>query len=713
MHGRKTGFLSRTHTSTLGTAVVSPVSLFFSCRQDSDPNSKNAQKKAAKKAAAKAKKAAAKAGGGDGEKPQEIPAKGGAKQGPPPAATNNNNNKKKQLPRSRMNTRVQPGQLVINPNAPLGERPVASLTVAVMTNTILDYSIVSDHMSPHCALGLPEGGAVVGDFAIARYLMRTSSNLSVLGGEAPASQAAVDAWVYYAQSLVHLAQEQKINAIAMTLEHSLATRTYLVGNSITLADIALFAVLGFPAAHQDRTAVLSALPKDASAAKRWVNMMATFPAVMEATQLAVGVSHEEAVFDDKALEPLEKGMNLLEGAVAGRVVTRFPPEPSGYLHIGHAKAVLLNDYYARRYKGRLIVRFDDTNPSKEKEEFQSSIVEDLAKLGVKPDLVTFTSDYFGTIMKYAHYLIKNGLAYMDDTPQEQMKAERMEKKNSKHRDQSAEDSMKYFKLMCSGSEEGGKWCLRAKIDMQSLNGTMRDPVLYRQNLTPHHRSGTKYKAYPTYDMACPIVDSLEGVSHALRTTEYNDRDEQYQFLQTAMKLRRVRIHAFSRVNFNFTVMSKRKLTWFVEQGFVTGWDDPRFPTVRGVVRRGIDIKALRRFMYSQGASRRVVNMEWNKFWAENKKEVDKRARRFMAIDAGNHVKLTVSNGPSTDEYSYITTSFHPKDPSIGKRVVRLAKEVLLETADAQDIKVGDEIVLIRWGKCRSCWKKRKSEIRWI
>lgn len=592
-----------------------------------------------------------------------------------------------------MSTKVQPMQLIINPNAPLKERPVVALSIGILTNTILDYSIVSDHMSRHAALGLPSGGAVIGDFAMARYIAAAASAAAT----SPEEEALLNSWIDYAQSLMQLPDEQVLTAVAMTLEHALAKRTYLVGNSLSIADLCVFSALGFPASHDLKKAVLAALPKTATTAKRWISMVASSPAVMEATQLAVGVSNEEAVFDATPLDPLASGMNLLQGAVAGRVVTRFPPEPSGYLHIGHSKAVLLNDYYARRYKGRLIVRFDDTNPSKEKEEFQTSILEDLAKLGVKPDLVTFTSDYFKTITKYADYLIANGLAYMDDTVQEVMKEERMERKDSKHRGQSVEDAKKFFKLMCSGSEEGGAWCLRAKIDMQSVNGTMRDPVLFRQNLEPHHRAGTAFKAYPTYDLACPIVDSLEGVTHALRTTEYNDRDEQYQWILKALGLRRVRIHAFSRVNFNYTVMSKRKLQWFVNEGHVTGWDDPRFPTIRGVVRRGIHIDALRQFMYGQGASRNVVNMEWSKFWAENKKEIDKNAKRFMAIDKAEHVKLTITDGPSVESLSFLTTAYHPKDPSLGKRVVRIANQVLLETIDTEGMTVGEEFVLVRWG----------------
>jgi glutamyl-tRNA synthetase len=601
------------------------------------------------------------------------------------------------LPLSANTSDLSPLQMAINPNLDLIDRPVVALTVAILTNTTGDLNITSDHKARHSALGLEEGGSVVGDLAMARYLGRRAS--SPLLGIAASGQASVDAWVDYAQSLMQLAEPQRIKAVAMTLEHACATRTYLVGYSLSLADIALFAALGFPAQSTDRTRVMGLLSADHIAAKRWMTMMASCPAIQEATQLAVGVANGvEAVFDDGyELEPLVAGMNLLEGATPGRVVTRFPPEPSGYLHVGHAKAVLLNDYYARRYQGRLIVRFDDTNPTKEKEEYQQAIVEDLALLGVKPDVVTYTSDYFEAIRGYAIYMIENGIAYMDDTPQEQMKAERAERIESKHRNQTPADARKYFDLMCSGKEDGSTWCLRCKMDMSSDNGTMRDPVLFRQNTTPHHRSGTTYKAYPTYDLACPIVDSLEGVTHALRTTEYNDRDAQYQWILKALGLRRVRIHSFARMNFMYTVLSKRKLTWFVENGHVSGWDDARFPTVRGVVRRGIHLQALRNFIYSQGASRRVVNMEWNKFWAENKKEIDKQAKRFMAINKADNVELTITNGPEESSNSYLESPLHPKDPSLGSRVVRLSKQVLLETVDVDGITVGETIVLMRWG----------------
>jgi hypothetical protein len=475
---------------------------------EGDPNSVNAKKKAAKKAAKKAQKTAFKQGD-DSPEGQEPASKPAAAVRPSLSAANipAYNQTSSVIPPALSSViNLEPLQVAINPNAPLIERPVVAMSVAVLTDTAIDLEIISDHKCRHTAMGLPEAsaGVVTGDFAMARYLARRSGKMQL----AAELEAAVDTWVDYAQSLVRLESQVRVSAVSLTLEHALLHNTYLVGQNMTLADLCVFCAIGFPTQTADRNKVMSDMHIGAVHARRWVRMMASHPALQEATQLCVGiVSNAEAVFDDdNMLEPLVSGMNTLEGAVAGRVVTRFPPEPSGYLHIGHAKAVLLNDYYARRYKGRLIVRFDDTNPSKEKEEYQESIVADLAKLGVQPDLVTFTSDYFDVIAGYAMTLIQKGLAYMDDTPQEQMKIERGERLNSKHRDQTLDESLKYFKLMCSGSQEGSTWCLRAKINMQSDNGTMRDPVLFRQNLEPHHRCGTKFKAYPTYDMACPIVD---------------------------------------------------------------------------------------------------------------------------------------------------------------------------------------------------------------
>mmetsp|Transcript_134679 Transcript_134679/g.234002 ORF Transcript_134679/g.234002 Transcript_134679/m.234002 type:complete len:335 (+) Transcript_134679:81-1085(+) len=225
---------------------------------------------------------------------------------------------------------------------------------------------------------------------------------------------------------------------------------------------------------------------------------------------------------------------LLKGAIEGKVCTRFPPEPSGYLHIGHCKAVMLNNHYARHFKGKLIVRFDDTNPSKEKMEFEESIISDLGTLHIKPDQVSHTSDYFDDLQKLMEHVIKKGMAYVDDTDVETMRKERDIGTESKRRGLSVEENLRLWKEMLAGSEEGKKCCVRGKLDMQSKNKCLRDPVFYRcKTDVAHHQHGFKYKAYPTYDFACPCVDSIEGVSHALRTIEYKDRDEMYQWVQKA------------------------------------------------------------------------------------------------------------------------------------------------------------------------------------
>lgn len=498
-------------------------------------------------------------------------------------------------------SKLRPNQISFNPNVPLTDRPVVALTAAVLLGSVADYELVSDHTRPGCALGLPSGGGeVAGDLAVARFVAKQSARDSVpsvagaaarfLGGSEDEDAALMDQWVDYALSLSKFGLARRALSVQRTLDPLLVTGTYVVGHSLTLADVALFASLGFPAAEEAAAAVAAVLPAGCPTL-RWMRTVAQHPAVREATQLVVGVAkNAEAKLEAKAeVEPLLTGMSYLEGAIPGCVTTRFPPEPSGYLHVGHAKAVLLNDYYARRYKGRLIVRFDDTNPTKEKDEYQTSIVEDLGKIGVKPDVVTFTSDYFETIKQYALWMIEKGLAFMDDTPQEQMQKERMDRQNSKHRDQSPAEALEHFNLMCSGKEEGKPWCLRAKIDMSSDNGTLRDPVLYRQNTeSPHHRSGTKYKAYPTYDLACPIVDALEGVTHALRTTEYDDRNAQYAWIQKALGLRRVRIQTFARMNFMYTVMVSLHHVPFKNDPFIQPSDALKLSSVQAeadVVRR--------------------------------------------------------------------------------------------------------------------------------
>lgn len=262
------------------------------------------------------------------------------------------------------------------------------------------------------------------------------------------------------------------------------------------------------------------------------------------------------------------------------------------------KAALLNDYFAHElYKGTLLLRFDDTNPTKEKQEYQDAIIEDLALIGIKPDKTSYTSDYFETLCQYCIRMIKEGHAYADDTDLETMRDERKKLVASKRRDESVEYNLAIFEQMKEGTEVGVRNCIRAIISVDNPNGAMRDPVIYRCNVeTPHHRTGTAWKMYPTYELACPIVDSLEGVTHALRTTEYTDRNAQYQWFLDTLKLRQVHMWDFARMNFVRTFFSKRKLAKLVDTGRVWGLDDPRMPTIRGVRRRGMTIPALRDFI---------------------------------------------------------------------------------------------------------------------
>ena len=245
------------------------------------------------------------------------------------------------------------------------------------------------------------------------------------------------------------------------------------------------------------------------------------------------------------------------------------------------------------------MRFDDTNPAKESNEFVDNLLKDIETLGIKYETVTYTSDYFPKLMEMAEKLISEGKAYVDDTPREQMQKERMDGIESRCRNNSLEENMKLWKEMIASSERGLQCCIRGKLDMQDPNKSLRDPVYYRCNPIPHHRIGSKYKVYPTYDFACPFVDAIEGITHALRSSEYHDRNAQYYRIQEDMGVRKVEIYEFSRLNMVYTLLSKRKLLWFVQNGKVDGWDDPRFPTVQGIVRRGLKIEALIQFILEQ------------------------------------------------------------------------------------------------------------------
>jgi len=343
------------------------------------------------------------------------------------------------------------------------------------------------------------------------------------------------------------------------------------------------------------------------------------------------------------------------------------------------------------------LRFDDTNPTKENTEFVEMITEDLKTLGIVADKVTYTSQYFDQIIEYAEKLITEGKGYIDLTPAEQMKEDRTAMKESKYRSNSVEENLRLWKEMKAGTQEGQKCVLRAKIDMTSKNGCMRDPSLFRVVVTPpHHRTGTKYKVYPIYDFACPIVDSLEGVTHALRSNEYHDRDEQYRWVLNALNLaHKPVIEDFSRLNFMFTLLSKRKLQWFVEKGVVDGWNSPAFPTVQGILRRGLTVEALREFILCQGFSKRDNLQGMEKLWSINKQIIDPIIPRFTAVKAEGRVPITLKGGPEVPEHK--TVAKHKKNPALGDKIITYSKVVFIEQEDAKVIKEGEEVTLMDWG----------------
>ncbi|KAM7050064.1 bifunctional glutamate/proline--tRNA ligase isoform 2-T2 [Molossus nigricans] len=520
--------------------------------------------------------------------------------------------------------------------------------------------------------------------SILRYLARVATTAGLYGSNLM-EHTEIDHWLEF--SATKLSSCNSFTSAINELSHCLSLRTYLVGNSLSLADLCVWATLKESAAWQEQLQQNKAPVH----VKRWFGFL-------EAQQTFQSVGAKWNVSAAKAKVASQKKQDVgkfveLPGAEMGKVTVRFPPEASGYLHIGHAKAALLNQHYQVNFKGKLIMRFDDTNPEKEKEDFEKVILEDVAMLQIKPDQFTYTSDHFETIMKYAEKLIQEGKAYVDDTPAEQMKAEREQRIESKHRKNSVEKNLQMWEEMKRGSPYGQSCCLRAKIDMSSNNGCLRDPTLYRSKIQPHPRTGNQYNVYPTYDFACPIVDSIEGVTHALRTTEYHDRDEQFYWIIEALGIRKPYIWEYSRLNLNNTVLSKRKLTWFVNEGLVDGWDDPRFPTVRGVLRRGMTVEGLKQFIAAQGSSRSVVNMEWDKIWAFNKKVIDPVAPRYVALLKKEAIPVHIPE--AQEEMKEVAK--HPKNPAVGTKPVWYSSRVFIEGADAETFSEGEMVTFINWG----------------
>lgn len=367
-----------------------------------------------------------------------------------------------------------------------------------------------------------------------------------------------------------------------------------------------------------------------------------------------------------------------------RVHTRFPPEPNGYLHIGHAKSICLNFGIANEYKGRCNLRFDDTNPSREETEYVESIQEDVKWLGFDwDDRMFYASDYFDQIYEYAIQLVKNGKAYVCDLTAQQMREYRgtltEPGTESPYRNRSIEENLELFEGMKNGEFPDGLRVLRAKIDMSSPNVNLRDPILYRIMRAEHHRTGNKWCIYPMYDYAHPISDALEGITHSICTLEFEDHRPLYDWLINALEMEnRPQQIEFARLNVTNMVMSKRKLRVLVEEGLVDGWDDPRMPTISGLRRRGYTPEAIRDFCERIGVAKSNSTVDIAMLEHCIREDLNKKALRVMAVL--RPLKVVIENYPE-GQVEQLEIENNPEQPETGMRTIPFSREIYIEQED--------------------------------
>ncbi|MBI3479252.1 MAG: glutamine--tRNA ligase/YqeY domain fusion protein [Nitrosomonadales bacterium] len=377
---------------------------------------------------------------------------------------------------------------------------------------------------------------------------------------------------------------------------------------------------------------------------------------------------------------------IIEGDLASgkhkSIVTRFPPEPNGYLHVGHAKSICLNFGLAQDYTGKCNLRFDDTNPEKESEEYALSIQEDVRWLGFQWNgEVRWASDYFDALYDFAVELINKGLAYVDELTPEQMREYRgtltQPGKNSPYRDRTVAENLDQFTRMRAGEFPDGAKILRAKIDMGSPNMNMRDPAIYRIRRAHHIRTGDKWCIYPMYDYTHCISDALEGITHSICTLEFEDHRPLYDWVLDNITIPcHPRQYEFSRLELHYTITSKRKLLQLVNEKHVSGWDDPRMPTISGMRRRGYTPEGIREFARRIGVSKSENSVDMAIMEGAIREDMELRAPRVMAII--NPLKVTITNADGAQSRE---ADFHPNIPALGKRVVPFGKEIWIEADD--------------------------------
>ena len=364
------------------------------------------------------------------------------------------------------------------------------------------------------------------------------------------------------------------------------------------------------------------------------------------------------------------------------VLTRFPPEPNGYLHIGHAKSICLNFGLAKKYGGKTNIRFDDTNPTKEDVEYVDSIKEDVKWLGFEWANEFYASDYFEQLYEWACELIKKGLAYVDDQSQEEIRAGRgtvsTPGTNSPYRDRSVEENLRLFQEMREGKYKEGEKVLRAKIDMAHPNMMFRDPLMYRINFSHHHRTGDKWCIYPMYDYAHGQSDSIENITHSICTLEFDVHRPLYDWFIEKLEIFPSHQYEFARLNLTYTVMSKRKLLELVKNNYVTGWNDPRMPTICGIRRRGYTPESIRLFAEKVGVAKRDNTIDLSLLEWCVREDLNKRANRYMSVL--DPVKLVITNWEK-GKVEEFAAPLNPADPDGPKRIVPFTGELYIERDD--------------------------------
>lgn len=431
---------------------------------------------------------------------------------------------------------------------------------------------------------------------------------------------------------------------------------------------------------------------------------------------------KEEIKDKTSLNFIEEIIEQdLKSGKCKSIITRFPPEPNGYLHIGHAKSICLNFGLAKKYGGRTNLRFDDTNPVKEDTEYVDSIKEDIKWLGFQWAEVHYASDYFEQLYQWACELIRKGLAYVDDQSLEQIRENRgtvqTPGKNSPYRDRSVEENLDLFTRMRNGEFEDGSKTLRAKIDMAHPNMHMRDPIMYRIIHTSHHRTGNTWPIYPMYDYAHGESDSIENITHSICTLEFDIHRPLYDWFIAQLGIFPSHQYEFARLNLNYTVMSKRKLLQLVKENHVSGWDDPRMPTICGFRRRGYTPESIRNFCEDIGVAKRDNTIDYTRLENALRDDLNKKAQRVMVVL--NPVKLIIDNYPE-NETDMLDAINNPEDESAGTRKVSFSNTLYIEREDFMEnppkkyfrMSIGQEVRL-RYAyivRCVGVDKDEKGEI---